>query len=128
VAELHADGSLAGYAVVVTGTGPEPAGHVLELVAPPPVSEARYLSLLVGALRELRAQGAYTAYAHVPERGPPDLHRALERLGFGPRPYRTTLFARPAPGDDLALGAALLDATGWDFQYGDAEVTHSAVV
>jgi hypothetical protein len=127
LALLGPTGAIDGYTVVTTGTGELPAGYVLELDVATPASESQYLSLLVGALRELRAQGAYTAYVHVPEGSPAELQRALARLGFGERAYRTTLLARAAPGEEPEVAARLLDASRWNFQYGDAEVTHGTV-
>jgi len=128
LALLDGSGAPRAYAVVATGTGDVPQGHLLELVSDGPLAKEGWLALLVAAVGALRTQGASAAYAHLSEASPPELLAAMGALGFTARAYRTTLFTRPSPADDPALGALLHDATRWDFQYGDAEVTHSVVV
>lgn len=127
LALLSADGELEAYTVVATGSTATPkAAWVLELCGTASTRVEQWQALLVGALRAARVTGAHTLYAPVQEGAAPR-EQALEGLGFLRREHRATLFVRPAPGDEAALAAQLLDGP-WNIQYGDAEQSHGAVV
>jgi hypothetical protein len=127
LALLDDAGELEAYTVIATGSTATPkAAWVLELCGRAGTGVAAWQALLVGAIRAARATGAHVLYAPT-QQGATTREQALERLGFLRREHRSTLFVRPAPGDEARLATQLLDGP-WNIQYADAEQSHGAVV
>ncbi len=123
LALLDARGELEAYTVVAATPS---SAWVLELCGKPGTDAARWMSLLVGAVRLARRSGAQALYAPVLE-GSPRLEVALAELGFLQREHRSVVYVRPAPDDVEPLRSRLLSGP-WNIQFGDAEQSHGAVL